>query len=274
MKYRFLVASDMDYTLLMPGENVSEENKRAIRAIRDMGGAFTLATGRTFYLITKYIRDLEVDVPCIVSNGGALYDPRIREEIHSSSINRDTVKEIYSVLLQKGIDFAGYSKEAVYFAPESSRKQFFYDYNEGAVEEDKAKIKDIEGTCDLDDLPDFNKILVVDADKETYASLRARTDIESCASTGTFLDLMAPGASKGAALMKLADILGIDKENVFALGDNENDLSMLKSAGHGIAMGDSSDDVKKPCAFITSTCEESGFAKAVFDFILPLYSNR
>ena len=73
--YKFLVATDMDYTLLLPGQPVSEANKRAVEAVYEAGGCVTLATGRTFYLTGSYARDLGIKIPLITSNGAAISDP-------------------------------------------------------------------------------------------------------------------------------------------------------------------------------------------------------
>ena len=69
--------------------------------------------------------------------------------------------------------------------------------------------------------------------------------------------------TKGNALKKLAEILGIKREEVIALGDNYNDLSMLTYAGVGIAMGNAEDCVKEAADFITDTNDEDGVAKAL-----------
>ena len=81
---------------------------------------------------------------------------------------------------------------------------------------------------------------------------------------------MKEGNSKGDGLLRVADILGVPHDMTFAIGDSENDISMLQSAKYGIAMKDSDPRLLKAASYITGTCEEDGFAKAVFDYILPL----
>ncbi len=267
MKYRYLFASDMDFTLLMPGEDVTEENKKAIRLLRENGVAFTLATGRTFYLVRKFAASLDVDVPCITSNGGSLYDPKKFDEVYSVNIDETVARDVFEMLLRRDIDFAGYSGEGIFFGPRNGRRDFFDKYNEGLKEEEKAPLYDF--SLDMKPFPKFSKILVVGADEETKAILRGNKDLECTMSTGVLMDLTAPGASKGNALLKLAEMLEIPEENVFAAGDNDNDLSMLKAAPHSIAMGNSSDEIKACCEYVTTNCEENGLAKAVYDFILP-----
>ena len=270
MEYKFLVATDIDNTLLITGTDVSAENRRAIKAIEDAGGAFTLATGRSFYLIGKYAVDLNLTVPCIVSNGGGLADPVANKEIKSYIIDRDLARELMLMLWERNINFAGYSAEGVFFAPTSDRREFFENYNRTAPEGRKAVLGDL--TLDMiksGNMPAFNKILTVEADPVTQRELRARTDISCCASTKTFLDIMAPGATKGRALLDLADLLGVDRDMTFALGDNENDIEMLRDAKYGIAMGNATEETKAVCDHVTTDCKDDGFAKAVFEIILP-----
>ena len=270
MEYKFLVATDIDNTLLITGTDVSAENRRAIKAIEDAGGAFTLATGRSFYLIGKYAEDLKLTVPCIVSNGGGLADPVANKEIKSYIIDKALVRELMLMLWERKINFAGYSSEGVFFAPTSDRREFFENYNRTAPEGRKAVLCDL--TLDMiqsGNMPVFNKILTVEADPDTCRELRARKDISCCASTATFLDIMAPGATKGRALLDLADLLGVSRDMTFALGDNENDIEMLRDAEYGIAMGNATEETKAACDYVTTDCKDDGFAKAVFDIILP-----
>ena len=143
MEYKFLVATDIDNTLLITGTDVSEENRRAIRAIKEAGGAFTLATGRSFYLIGKYAEDLDLTVPCIVSNGGGLADPVANKEIKSYDLDVKLVQELMLMLWERNINFAGYSSEGVFFAPNSDRREFFENYNRTAPEGRKAVLGDL-----------------------------------------------------------------------------------------------------------------------------------
>lgn len=269
--YKYLVASDMDHTLIYPGKDVSPRNREAISALQDKGVAITIATGRTSFLIGKYTDDLGITEPCITSNGGALFDPTTLTDVFSDDIDEATVKDMIAFFFERHLDFVCYACEAVYFAPYSNRKQFFVEYNKGTPDRLKAKIADFtEEMLAIGNYPRFNKLLVVGADEDSVQKIMARTDVDAVFSQKDFLDIMKPGASKGNGLLKLADMLGVPHENTFAIGDNDNDLSMLLAAGHGIAMGNSSDEIKAQCEYTTDTCLEDGFAKAVFDYILPI----
>ncbi|MFU0825856.1 MAG: hypothetical protein ACFWTK_12930 [Clostridium sp.] len=79
---------------------------------------------------------------------------------------------------------------------------------------------------------------------------------------------MKKGISKGNAVKILAEFYGLKREEVICIGDGENDLSMIKYAGLGIAMGNAPDYVKKEADYITETNDEDGVAKAIEKFIL------
>ena len=274
-KYNYLVATDMDHTLVYPAREVSEKNRAAIRALQEKGIAITIATGRSSFHIGKYTDELGITEPCITSNGGALFDPNSLSDVFSDDIDENTVREMLEIFLERHLDFVCYSSEAVYFAPYSRRKQVFIEYNEGLPDRLKAKMADF--TMEMlenKSYPRFNKLLVVGADDESVDIIMKRKDVDAVFSQKDFLDIMKPGVSKGSGLLKLADLLGVPHENTFAIGDNYNDLSMLLDAGHGIAMGNSSDDIKAQCEYVTTTCLEDGFAAAVFDYILPLAEKK
>ena len=82
------------------------------------------------------------------------------------------------------------------------------------------------------------------------------------------LEINAEAATKGNALLWLADHLGIPREETMAFGDGENDISMLKAAGTGVAMGNASDHVKAAADEVTLTNEQDGVAAAIQTWIL------
>lgn len=83
-----------------------------------------------------------------------------------------------------------------------------------------------------------------------------------------FFEAMNKKASKGNAIAELATKLGITSDEVMALGDQGNDLTMVKYAGTGVAMGNGIDELKQNAQFITKTNEEDGVAYAIEKFAL------
>lgn len=269
MGYRFLVATDMDYTLLVTGMPISSKNIEAVRAIRDAGGALTLATGRSSFATGTFARELDIKVPLITSNGASLFDPVARKEVCSSLLDREKVKELSSLFIEKGTDATAYSPEGIFFLPNSSRRPFFEKYNDSIPEDLKAPVYDFDINGHI---PDVNKFLLISPDDEIVSALQAIEGLELVSSAYTYFDVMKEGNTKGKGLLMLADMLGVPRDMTFALGDGENDLSMIKDAGYGIAMGNSDERLFEHASYITSNCEDDGFAKAVFEFILPKVS--
>ena len=82
-----------------------------------------------------------------------------------------------------------------------------------------------------------------------------------------YLEIFNIEASKGNAVKALCEYYGFSKDEVITIGDNFNDLSMLVYSGISVAMGNSPDEIKKMCTFVTKTNEESGVAHAIYSLI-------
>jgi hydroxymethylpyrimidine pyrophosphatase-like HAD family hydrolase len=85
---------------------------------------------------------------------------------------------------------------------------------------------------------------------------------------GAFLEIMSPGNSKWRALARLIDAAGLTPEQVIGIGDEINDLEMIRHAGLGVAMGNSIPAIKAVADYITYTNEEDGVAHVVEQFLL------
>ena len=270
-KYRALLAADMDFTLLAPGKDVPEGNKEAIKALKKSHVAFTIATGRSSFLVGKFAEDLEIDVPVITSNGGSLFDAKARKQFASKDFEDARIRDLLCYLLDNDADATLYSDEGIFFAPCSSRKFFVEGYNVGVEPSKQAPIIDIgRDFPEQKIIPGFNKILLIKPNKKVYDKLASDPGLEVICSGPDLYDVMPKGSTKGCALLSLADYLGIPETNTFAIGDNDNDVSMIEAAHYGIAMGNATESAKKAAYYITTDYDSLGFAKAVYEFIIPL----
>lgn len=271
MKYTHLFATDMDYTLLLPGKDISKENLEAIKALDEAGVAFTLSTGRSSYLTTKYARALDIKVPIITSNGGALYDYSLHKDIYSNDFSEECLRAQLKLIFENNLDATGYSSSGLYLSKDSSRGEFLNNYNSTEPEYDKIPLFDLTPEIlEREDIPAFNKFLLISPPSDVLSKFQAMPELEVVSSAKDFQDIMCAGATKGNALMVLADKMGIPRGNTFAIGDADNDLSMLSAAGTAIAMGNSTPEVLKVADYVTDICENDGFAKAIFEIVLPM----
>ena len=80
---------------------------------------------------------------------------------------------------------------------------------------------------------------------------------------GLNLEIGHPEADKGLAFLHLANLLGIDRADTLAIGDDGNDLGLLRAAGTAVAMGNATDEVKRACAWLTEDNEHDGAVRAI-----------
>jgi len=89
-----------------------------------------------------------------------------------------------------------------------------------------------------------------------------------------YLELMPADVSKGNALKHLADYMNIPMEDTVAVGDNLNDLSMVKMAGLGVAMGNAHPQLQEMADHVTLSNEKDGIAAVIREFILAQEQSR
>ena len=269
--YKALLAADMDFTLLAPGKDIPEGNKEAIRSLKEARVAFTIATGRSSFLVGKFAEDLGIDVPIMTSNGGSLFDSRTRKQFASQDFEDAKIRGLLRFLMERSADASLYSDEGIFFTPCSSRRAFVNSYNLGLEPSKQSPMIDIDmDFLENDKIPRFNKILLISADEDIISMLSSDPELEVISSAPNLFDVMRKGVTKGNALLELAKYLNIPASQTFAIGDSDNDLSMIEAAGYGIAMGNATDSCKQAAKYITANYDSLGFAKAVYEFIIPL----
>ena len=113
---------------------------------------------------------------------------------------------------------------------------------------------------------DADKLQLMFADMQDIE--RARKELEEIpglvltGSLGNNIEINAQGIDKGIGMIELGHRLGIDRDEIMACGDGDNDLEMLKAVGFGVAMGNAEESVKAVADYVTDTNEEEGVAKS------------
>ena len=92
--------------------------------------------------------------------------------------------------------------------------------------------------------------------------------ITAVKSDPNYIEIIRPGVNKASALHQLAELLQISPEETMAIGDSNNDLPMLKAAGHSVAMGNAGEHVQKITDYVTDTCDADGVAVAIRRYVL------
>ncbi len=266
-----LIACDLDETLLSLDNTVSKRNVDAIQKAADLGVKFVLATGRGFPTVQETLKEIglyqKADEYVISFNGGAVTENKDNQILHLRSIDFDFASQMYAIGQNYDVCIHVYTKEDVYV----------YNY----VEEERAHLEtkmDVIETfeTDLDFLKDEEivKILYMNTDvsyleqiEKEVAHLTENCDVSY--SSNRYLEFNAKGANKGAGLAFLADHLGIELNETIAIGDNHNDLAMLKKAGLAVGVQNIVPELKEEADYLAhATHEEDAIHEVIETFIL------
>ena len=270
-----LVVSDMDGTLLDSRSMILPENARAIARLNSHGIAFTLATGRMDRMVRAYVRQLDVQLPIIACNGAVIRDCKTDEIIWQQVLPADQAMDMISWLQSHAYDYLCYTPDHVFFPAHSRRVGLFHRYNQmaAAAGSETVALYPIEGREAEAVASGLIKILAVPDGQDSLAALSGSVSsmpgLDGVASMQDAYDIMASGVSKGNALVRLVTSLGLKLEEVVAVGDNDNDASMLTAAGLGIAMANATPRALAACQAVTAADHNhGGLAEAINKFII------
>lgn len=278
-KYKMLV-TDMDYTLLNKEKKISERNREAVIKAIGKGVHMVVATGRIYTSARVYAKLLGLSTPIIASNGAiireaAFKNPEDTEKtIFKDTLNKKTVSEMIRLSHKYGLFCHFFTEDTIYSEKLVNVSLRYTEWNKYLGEEDQVKVKIVEDAdrALVKDNVEVLKAVVVDSDSEKIQKLRdsiIKTGIVSVSqSMKDNLEVMNKGVTKGSAVKRLAQMYGIDREEIIAIGDNENDMSMIEYAGMGIAMGNAEESLKNVADYITGDYQEDGVAEAIERFIL------
>lgn len=266
-----LIAIDLDGTLLNDNKQVTDENIAAINAASKLGVNVVLCTGRPITGIQKYLKQLELqnENEYAITYNGALAQTLTGETLIKHTLSFEDYLATEKFSRQVGVHFHVDGKNHIYTAnknisPFTVGESFLVDMNlrYRAVEEMDPTLE-IPKVMFIDDPKVLNK-----ARDQVFAKFGQEFSIAQ--SEPYFIEVMPKNVSKGNAVTELAQRLGLHMDQVMAIGDQGNDLSMIKVAGTGVAMGNAIDDIKNNAQFITATNNESGVAEAIKKFVLKV----
>ena len=269
-----LIALDLDGTLLNSQKGLSERNRRALARCAEQGIQIVPTTGRAAGGIMPEVRSLPGVNYGITTNGGVVADLVGNRSLKTCTLPNRTALQIlkiidkYHAMYDPYIDGRGISQ--------SRFMDHLDEYGLSSVMQEMVRatrdvypsiIGHVEETG-----KDVEKINVYVADlgdrEPLKKELSAIPGLIISSSLYNNIEINMEGATKGNALLWLASYLGISREETMAFGDGENDLSMLKAAGIGIAMANGIEAAKEAADEITLTNDEDGVAAAIERLVL------
>lgn len=267
MSYK-LVAVDLDGTLVGEDLTVAPATIAAVRAARELGVTTTIATGRMFKAARHFGAILGVDAPLICYHGALIRRSQSGETLYEQLMPPAPSMALVADMLAAGLETIAYVDEQLWVAARTEYIEWYIRFQPEQV--DVVIAPDLARA--VGDRP-ATKILFA-ADGQTVTRELARLTARFGGELGTVRsaerlgEFTAPGVSKGAALAQLAQILGVSRDEVIAIGDHENDISMIEWAGLGLAMGNAVEPVRQIADAVVPPVSEAGVARAIERYVL------
>ena len=256
-----LVALDLDGTTLNQDHDLNPATIEAIRAVSARGVRVVLVSGRLPHSILPFARRLGLGGIHIGLNGGVSFDlngtPR-----HKHLLDQTQLRLAYDVFRSEGLDPLVFATSGLWVPGTTAEVKFLVDAGEP-----EPRHYDTETLGTIEDPAKVVAVLPA-GPRDRVLAARVEPRLHAVRSGPIFFEFMPPGVTKGAALREYVADLGLTKEEVMAIGDSENDASLLEAAGFSVAMGNAVDELKERAHAVTETNHKDGVAVALERWVL------
>lgn len=244
------VAFDMDGTLLNNQRHILPETIAVIEKIKQKGIEIILVTGRHHTVVYPYFHQLQLETPTICCNGSYLYDFNKQHYSSERPLSKQQAKTLLDLVNQHKIHTLLYTDSYMTYEVLDDHLGGLFNWIASLPQQVQPKIIKVDSFLDV--IEDSKAIFKFATSSHDIPALRAFSD--AVEKTGQYecewswknrADIALKGNSKGAGLENWAKSANIALDEIVAFGDSYNDISMLKSVGLGIAMGNADDEVKK-----------------------------
>ncbi len=286
-----LIATDIDGTLLDSYGNVSKENIEAIKKAKKQNIEVVLTSGRMPKAMMAIANQVNAENYLICGNGAMIYDVKEEKVIYNNYLSKKKLLEIIKICDENSIYYNVYTNDVI--ITKTLNYNLLYYHNENLKNPEEKRIKmyiteDIYNYVQNYEGDDFLKITICDSDEQIFKSIINKlkqikqVDVlevshmsKKIIKHGTeeieiayfYTEITNENANKWTAIEKLIEHLNIKKEEVMAIGDNINDEPMIKNAGLGIAMGNSSPYIKSIANKVVADNNYSGVAEAIEEIL-------
>ncbi|MGT2755673.1 sugar-phosphatase [Streptococcus ovuberis] len=264
-----LVAVDIDGTLITDQRQITPEVFEAVQDAKAQGVKVVIATGRPIAGVKELLAQLKLDEPgnyVITFNGGLVQETATGENIVSETMTYEDYMEIEFLSRKLGIHMHAITKDGIYTANRNIGKYTVHEanlvnmpifYRTPEEMADKAIVK----MMFIDD-PEVLDAAIEKLPTELYERYNL------VKSAPFYLEVLKKTVSKGSAIQHLADKLGLDMSQTMAIGDEENDRTMLEVVGTPVVMENGNPEIKKLAKHITKSNNNSGVAHALREWVL------
>jgi Cof subfamily protein (haloacid dehalogenase superfamily) len=266
-----LIATDLDESLLNSRHQISEKDKQAIRGAVSRGVKFVLATGRGYTTVRQNLVDLglwqQAGQYVISFNGAMITENQDSRPLFFRGMDFDTV----DALFRRGLAFPElclhvYTRDIVYIWNYTALEREFV---EGRMEIRELEQPSIDFLREEPLVKTLYMHPSVDHLKQVREEVRDLTaGVAVSYSSNRYLEFNRRGVDKGAGLKRLCRLAGIPLEDTLAMGDNLNDLSMIRAAGIGVGVKNASPDIAGQCdVILNATNDEDPMSEVIARFL-------
>ena len=269
-----LVITDMDKTLLDNDSKISKKNISSILKLKGNNIKFAIATGRSRRSLCNFMDKYQLmdKIDYIISmNGVNIYDAKSGETYDFGYVDEKIINDIYHSYKDYDVSFAVHEGNCLICNKKTTYTDIECEVN-GCVANEVSDFTEVINKKYPKLMLIGEKCIVDEINSKLTDSITKNFNFFK--SYDYFLEIVKKDVSKGNALVKLCELKGIDISNVMAIGDNLNDLDMIKNSGFGVAVENAHEELKKYAYFITKSNSENGFAYACDKLIdFPINEN-
>lgn len=264
-----LLALDLDGTVLTDDKHITDRMERSIRDALDVGLEVVLVTGRPLSGIPDELLAISQIRYAISSNGAVTTDMLSGQRLRGAYLEDAVAKEIARIPMERNLIHSIFIGDIGYCEQRYFKDQwnlYMGTKHERYIRKSRKGIGSIDALIDQSAVGVENIWFMTHSQEERDEldkMVHSRWDVQTVLTAITDVEIGSTKADKGLALDDLSEKLGISKEQILAIGDNENDLGMFRAAGITVAMGNGTESVKRLASIFTDSNEEDGAAKMI-----------
>ncbi len=277
MQESWVIAVDLDGTLLRSDHTISAANKQTLSAAIDLGYTVIIATGRPLRTALRYHRELGLKTPLITLNGSMIWDQGCARVLSQAPISLDSTDKLTAIAEKLGgfalLAEVGMTCYQVPFHSSLRWTEEMKDFYQAAILSDDLSDSQRDWAVGTR-LPESPCSLLLSVPRErhesffTMASALSLHDVQCRAwhEPHTIIEVMAHGVSKATALQTVKRYLDVDSARVIAFGDELNDTDLLRTADIGVAMGNANPELVAHASDSTASNNDDGVARYLHQF--------
>ena len=285
-----LIAIDLDGTLLNSYGEVTEKNKQAIKYALNKGVEVVLASGRDPKTMEKISAELEITNFLIAGNGASVYDIKLGENIYENFLETEKALQIIKICSENSIFYNIYTTQGILTESINYNIKVFNNENNSRPNKKRTNIEIVNNMYEYVEENQLNilKIIICDESKIVFKNIIEKLkgirgveilEVEHMSKkvirTGTeehkveyfYTEITNESANKWNAIEFLLKKVDIKPSEVICIGDNINDLKMIKNAGLGIVMKNSALEKRNIAQYVTEDNNSDGVGKAIYRYV-------